>query len=175
MLNDLEHYSPYKLKKLRLKGHYTTNAAEGSFGNIKKWTDDKILPLHKVLQMFVHESTIQMKRHMNVKYPILDQKIHKGRKLGLYAIQKIQKRIDKCNKMKVELSNENENIGKCNCPHDDIPCIHIIYERLFGNNIYTNIINEEEISIVHFFNEFERNEPRMNSVITVKNNDEMNW
>ena len=96
LLDEIDHYSPYNLKKKRIRGHFTTNAAEGSFGNIKKWSNHELLPLKKILKLFINEADIMMKNHLNVKVKQLNSNVYKGKKLGLYAVEKLEKRIKKC-------------------------------------------------------------------------------
>ena len=183
LLDDIDHYSPYQLKHLRIRKHSTTNAIEGGFGNIKKWTDHKLLPLDEVLSLFINESRLLMKNHINLKYNQLDSKIYNGRKLGIYAINKIQKRVQKSKDLIVALSNSNKEISAnarmklefCNCPKNDLPCIHIIYKRLLNASNSESIINEEEIPLIYFFNDLIKSEPDLNQRIIVKNDSEENW
>lgn len=181
LLSDIDHYNPYILKNLRVRGHYTTNAIEGSFGNLKKWTDHKILPLHEILKLFIGQAEILLKNHLNCNIVQLDSRTYKGRMLGLYAVEKIQKRIKKCKELIVQSLNTDPIISQnavcklknCNCKHGDLPCIHQLYHRIINNSL--SLINEEEIPDIYFLQNYDKPDPKINSTLIVENEQEENW
>ena len=184
LLADIDHYSPYILEKLRLRKHYTTNAIEGSFGNLKKWTDHKILPLHEILKLFVSQGNILMKNHFNCKTNNLDRSIYQGRTLGQYAIQKINRRINKCKELMIQTLNTDTLISekaklklnncKCNDDISDIPCIHCLYPRIINNSPV--LILEEEIPNIYFLQNYDKSDPKINTKITIRKKEkDENW
>ena len=183
LLDDIKYYNPYYLKNLRLRKHLTTNGAEGEFGNLKKWTDHKMQPLDKILELFVNECRMLIKKHINLKYNQLDISVYNGRKLGMYTVNKIQKRIQKCKDLIVASKDKNEEISSyainklnnCNCVKNDLPCIHIIFERLINSSKFENIIYENEIPEIYFFNNFSETPPEINEKIIVEDNKEEIW
>ena len=182
-MKDLDGYNPYTLKYLRLRGHFSTNAIEGSFGNMKKWTDHKIHPLQKILEMFVRQSRISMRNHLNIKFDQLDPNIYNGKKLGLYAINKIKRRYEKCLKIIANISHNDKNIANeavqyithCNCNKEDLPCVHIIYERILTFNKSEALIKEEDIPNIYFYNDLEKVSAKVNKVETISRNKEEKW
>ena len=165
-----------------MRGHFTTNAAEGSFGNLKFWTNHELLPMKEILSMFINESEIMMKNHIKEKFDQLSTDVYNGRKLGQYAINKIQKRIEKCKKLIIELLHENVDVSQnacqklenCNCLND-LPCVHMIYKKLLTNDKNEVLIKEDEIADIYFLRNFEKATPSFNSKIIVERNKEENW
>lgn len=67
LIDDVDYYDPKILNSLNLKGHYTTNSIEGTFGNIKRQTEHKILLLCEVLKLFVNQSDNLIKKTLILK------------------------------------------------------------------------------------------------------------
>ena len=184
LLNDIEHYNPYILRKLRMRGHYSTNAIEGSFGNLKKWTDHKILPLQNILKMFVSQSRIAIKNHCKIKYEDLDPHIYRGKRLGKYASIKIGKRYQKCLRLMAYLSHKDEKIAAdavnymqlCNCNGEkDLPYVHQLYERISTFQKEQPLVTEEDIPDVFFFNPSEYVIPSIEKTTTIKSKQTEDW
>ena len=181
LLDEIDHYSPYNLKKKRVRGHHTTNAAEGFFGNIKNWSYHELLPLKEILKLCINESDIMMKNHQNIKVEQLDTSVYKGKKLGQYAVEKLEKRIKKCYQLISELSHSDHLISEnackklenCCCTKGDLPCIHIIYERILTKKQNEVLISEEDISDIYYFDDLNESKPVFNSKITVENKEEV--
>lgn len=153
LIKDVDHYDPKLLKEYNLKGHTTTNSIEGIFGNIKKQTEQKIMPLHAVLNLFVKQSENLIKNNINFKHSIINEKIYQYQDLGEYAIKILNARYDECIKIILKLNNENisiqreahDIIDKCNCIKDDFPCIHKMYNRIISISNGEPLINKNEI------------------------------
>lgn len=126
LIDDVDCYDPKILKSYNLKGHFTTNSIEGTFGNIKKQTEHKITPLHAILKAFVNYSENLIKRNINFKHTDINDKIYQYQDLGEYAIKILNERYKRCIEIVLMLNNENmviqnkahDIIDKCNCIED---------------------------------------------------------
>lgn len=185
LLNDLNYYSPSKLKYLRLRGHDTTNAIEGSFGNVKKWTNNKPQPLEKILNLFLTQGRLLMKKHIGLKYKQLDPSLYEGRKLGQFAVEEFHKRYQLCLAETAKLLNQDKNIAnetlehlskeKCNCNKDDLPCIHEIHERLLKLKKGEQILKEEDIPIAYFYHDLKIANPPAFKISNVSTENKEKW
>ena len=110
LINDVDNYDPMVLKSLNLKGHTTTNSIEGTFGNIKRQTEHKIMPLYAVLKLFVNQSDNLIKKNINFKNSDIDKKIYPSSDLGEYAISILNKRYNECVNIFLMLSNEDKTV-----------------------------------------------------------------
>ena len=81
----LQYYDPERLSLKCLRNHYTSNIAEGIFAKIKDWLDHKIAPLYEIINCFVRESLIMMKRNIKTNAEPMPLEIYIGRKLGYFA------------------------------------------------------------------------------------------
>ena len=176
LLNDLNHYSPYSLKKHRLRGQHSTNAIEGLFGNIKKWTDNKLHPIHEIIHMFVNQARIAMKNHLNIKFDQLDSNIYCGRNLGEYAVNKIKKRYNKILQITANQLNEESNdyLGVCQCNKDDLPCVHLLYKKL-SKKSSDALLKEEDIPDIYFYQNLEKVTPKTNKVMKANTIHDEKW
>ena len=185
LLNDINHYDPYILRDLNLKKHFTTNSVEGNFGNIKRLTDHKFLPLYMILKMFVDQAMKLMKTNIiiNSSPKKLDPSIYSGRDLGTYCVTKIEKRYHKCLELISRLNHEDKTISSeaeeilfnCNCKKDDIICIHSLYKRIISKPKNEPLIKEEEIPNKYKIHNIDIAYATENRIIIVISNREEKW
>ena len=62
LLKHLKYYDPEIIKQYRLRNHFTSNLAEGIFGSVKNWLDNEILTLTEVIEAFLIQSEMLIKK-----------------------------------------------------------------------------------------------------------------
>ena len=148
----LQYYDPERLSLKCLRNHYTSNIAEGIFAKIKDWLDHKIAPLYEIINCFVRESLIMMKRNIKTNAEPMPLEIYIGRKLGYFANDFLIKTF----KDLKHLININDSLDAnewedCDCGikgEYNLPCIHkfIVHYKKGDRPLFT----ENDIPNIYF-------------------------
>lgn len=132
----LQYYDPEKLFNKCLRKHYTSNLAEGLFGRIKSWLDNKITPMVEILNCFIREAMIMMKRNIKSEPNVISPEIYTGKKLGSLATE-ILTNVHKKLMNELEKSISGDSIillnQECHCIEKyefNLPCIHDFIQRM---------------------------------------------
>ena len=146
-----------------MRNHYTSNMAEGMFAKIKDWLDHKISPMVDILDCFVRESKMLIKRNIKSKIQEIPFELYEGKQLGNFASNEIIKTYKKMQKIIQRNVSENDSslvncapniakeLGNCDCiikNEYNLPCIHDLFARYMERIV--PLLNEDDIPSIYY-------------------------
>ena len=140
---DLDNYSPERLKDLRLLGIRSTNYIEGAFGNVKDMNEHNILRLPNVIESFDIWAEMQKENHYKKVRKNKNNTIEKCElnNIGTIAQENLKEVLNQLkNVCMLFVANDMEKVNKMinNCDHYHfteygLPCLCKLFHKQKAN------------------------------------------